>query len=473
MFRGRVGFRGLAVVLFTCVLTAAPFVHGGPYDYTARKLLTSLTVSSGAYAVSAGKQYGVRVARDTSGGYPTWKFNTTVWSGQTDSFVDLGAMPIEDALGRQFAGRNSGGATLWTSATTPVNLHPAGTQYAGTPDSIVYGLAPGVQVGRLYSRYSSTASRAVLWKGSGASIVDLHPPGFQMSGAVAAGGGQQVGYARKSWSEGSHAALWNGSSASFVDLHPAIPGYRETYASGVSRGRQVGGGTATRNNFTSEHALLWTGSASSMVDLNPTGFVSSRATDIVGDWVLGSGYHPTTGYHPLIWDLSTTPPTLIDLKPSLDAAGFIATPWAISSSGDIVGVTPMVKDPNAPGGYHNTAVLWRPTTPRVGGDANLDGAVNFADFQLLEANFGSIDSYWKAGDFNDDRQTTFEDFLLMRQNFGKVSATEGAALDSFAAAHVPEPGLLALVAAGAALLLRRPARPGLQRSKVPRLSSTA
>ena len=36
------------------------------------------------------------------------------------------------------------------------------------------------------------------------------------------------------------------------------------------------------------------------------------------------------------------------------------------------------------------------------GDANLDGTVNYADFQILEANYGLSDTWWEQGDFNDD-----------------------------------------------------------------------
>ena len=62
-------------------------------------------------------------------------------------------------------------------------------------------------------------------------------------------------------------------------------------------------------------------------------------------------------------------------------------------------------------------------TDRLPGDANEDSKVDFADFLLLSAHFGSTDAVWEAGDFNDDGQVTFEDFLILSANFGKQRPT--------------------------------------------------
>jgi hypothetical protein len=98
------------------------------------------------------------------------------------------------------------------------------------------------------------------------------------------------------------------------------------------------------------------------------------------------------------------------------------------------------------------------------GDANLDGKVNGTDFNLMAANFNqSVTNGWDKGDFNYDGKVNGSDFVLLADNFNQfasqsaVSATDLAALDSFAAANgislanVPEPasaGMLLLAGAG-------------------------
>ena len=66
----------------------------------------------------------------------------------------------------------------------------------------------------------------------------------------------------------------------------------------------------------------------------------------------------------------------------------------------------------------------------VPGDADLNGAVEFADFLRLSSAFGVEDAGWADGDFDGDGQVQFADFLVLSQNFGH-SGTE--------VANVPEP----------------------------------
>jgi hypothetical protein len=128
----------------------------------------------------------------------------------------------------------------------------------------------------LFIRY--VGGHAVLWTGSPASVVDLHPSGFDTSYATGVSSGQQVG---EGFTGGQyHALLWTGSAASVVDLHPS--GFTSSSACGVSDGQQVGYGN-TGGQF---HALLWTGSADSVVDLHtflPPEFTDSFASGIDAD----------------------------------------------------------------------------------------------------------------------------------------------------------------------------------------------
>jgi len=432
----------LLVVFLIPVLCVGSFLRAGAYEYRARALITQAGAAGGAYAASFGSFYGVSGSGSVNNG-----LHATIWDGP-GAGGDLGPGWVNDALGGTFAGWYGSHAAFWRSSTNRVDLNPAGYS-----TSMIDGLAPGVATGWGVP-IGKSAQHALLWRGTTGSFTDLHPAsGYSFSNALAASATQEVGYAQTTGPNNTvgdvHAMLWNGSAGSYVDLNPH--GFRSSWATGVSRGRQVGIGFSGLPFDSTSRALMWTGSAASVVDLSPPGFLATEATRVIGDWAIGDGVD-AGGHHALLWDLSTTPATVIDLEPAAVAAGFgAATPWNLSSSGAIAGVkvtiisrTPLEKS--------FTPVAWTPDA-RLPGDANLDGEVSFGDFQILERNFGSQDSYWKLGDFNDDRVTDSADFALLLQHYGE-------SVNGVAASTVPEPGAVlwqaTVVAALAWRGLRRP-----------------
>jgi hypothetical protein len=55
----------------------------------------------------------------------------------------------------------------------------------------------------------------------------------------------------------------------------------------------------------------------------------------------------------------------------------------------------------------------------VNGDVNLDGCVNFADYQILSVNYGKTSGgYWKIGDLNRDTVINSADYNIMMGNYG-------------------------------------------------------
>jgi len=93
------------------------------------------------------------------------------------------------------------------------------------------------------------------------------------------------------------------------------------------------------------------------------------------------------------------------------------------------------------------------------GDADLNGAVEFADFLALSANFGNLGG-WSVGDFDGSGDVQFADFLMLSSNFG--NARGGTLAES-----VPEPtaGTLALVTS-VLFLMRRGGRSAPPRNQV-------
>ena len=210
-------------------------------------------------------------------------------------------------------------------------------------DAAALGAAGGKQVGGV-SPFGT--SHALLWSGSAASAVDLHPAGFDYSYARGISGGSQVGDGFEATSSQNHALLWSGSAASAVDLHPA--GFNYSSAQAVSGGFQVGSGEVAGGNF---HGLLWAGSAGSVVDLHPTGFDDSFASGIFGSFQVGSGTESTTlESHALLWSGSAV--SAVDLHP---LTGFINTGASAINSSQIVG-----RGLTTTGDSH--ALLWDATT---------------------------------------------------------------------------------------------------------------
>jgi hypothetical protein len=95
------------------------------------------------------------------------------------------------------------------------------------------------------------------------------------------------------------------------------------------------------------------------------------------------------------------------------------------------------------GGPETYGLTWR-VTPAAGldlpGDTNLDGLVDFSDYQQLERNFDSSQAIWMQGDFNGDGTVDFTDYQILETHFGRTA---------------PEPGTLGLLLAATALLRRR------------------
>jgi endonuclease I len=95
----------------------------------------------------------------------------------------------------------------------------------------------------------------------------------------------------------------------------------------------------------------------------------------------------------------------------------------------------------------------------LGGDANLDGRVDFADLVELARSFNQSGRTWNQGDFNRDGQANFEDLVMLARNFNQSAGVGGGSFESewarAQALAIPEPATLAMFAMLGSLLIAR------------------
>ena len=137
-------------------------------------------------------------------------------------------------------GRLPVSALLWSgTAASVVDLHP--TNLSGFVSSQAYGVSGGQQVGAGQIKQGTQAhfARAALewYSGFCCGLTPDESYRFRSSVAYATDGIHQVGTGGGSGTGGhNHALLWSGSATSAVDLHPTnLTGYSDTFAFGSRR----------------------------------------------------------------------------------------------------------------------------------------------------------------------------------------------------------------------------------------------
>ena len=127
---------------------------------------------------------------------------------------------------------------------------------------------------------------------------------------------------------------------------------------------------------------------------------------------------------------------------NVDAAALVDIGWSILEEGaglDVTGdgVVDSADVDVACGGGADLTPYFSALASRPG-DVNLDGAVQFADFLIMSANFSGAGDY-SDGDLNCDGHVLFADFLILSANFGQSAADARA---------IPEPGGIWLMLVG-------------------------
>jgi hypothetical protein len=142
-------------------------------------------------------------------------------------------------------------ALLWLGAPdTVIDLHPAAYFY-----SYASGISGDQIVGTGHA-FDST-NHALLWEGMPLlAPVSLHPAGYTQSFGAATNGSKQVGFGMRSGTSQYHALVWSGTAASAVDLHPFVGSrWVNSYAVAIDDGGNVAGFVEDANDVT--HAFTW------------------------------------------------------------------------------------------------------------------------------------------------------------------------------------------------------------------------
>jgi len=234
-------------------------------------------------------------------------------------------------------------AMLWNgTAASPIDLHPNGFE-----SSSASALTATRQAG--WASLPNQPSHAIIWKGSPDDYVDIHPPGFQASSIYAMTEDVQAGAGQQAPAYNRQAMLWRGTANSAINLHP--PGFIESNVNAVVGDMQIGSGFDT-----SRRALLWKGTAESVVDITPLGYSGTLALSGSTAGQVGYGWGAATGdeYHALYWN--GTADSAINLHHSLEEIpiAFIeSVAMGINDDGTIVGYA---RD----GAFRDYAMKWEP-----------------------------------------------------------------------------------------------------------------
>lgn len=274
--------------------------------------------------------------------------HAAIWNVSATGFIDMhpsngpvaSLFPfntrINDLRGTQAVGIGSNTRTvhalLWTNANplSVIDLNPA-----GFGSSYAQATTGSQQIGYGYLATNADQPHALLWNGSATNFFDLNPPNYLFSFAFAGDSVHQVGYG-EDMQFNLNALVWSGSAASAVSIHPSSGAFFDSRAISLNGNRAGGYGTST-NGYS--HAIIWTAlNPGSGVDVNPAEFFDSQITAINPYAAVGYGrtHADITGStHALLWNADGS--GYIDLSTYLPARYTASEADGIDINGNVVG----------------------------------------------------------------------------------------------------------------------------------------
>ena len=246
---------------------------------------------------------------------------------------------------------------------------------------------------------------------------------------------------------------------------------------------QAIGGTwnATNDQFTVSATQAGTAGTPVAIDLSQTQRV--LVTDTASGASIGASFLAATSPTPITFTASLAGSSLVaPLADRFASASSILSDWTCSTTGYAAG-NPAYLSLDVGAGYSTDGLdvwsdnggVWAPfsandltydgtyasfTVTAFGtyaitagagflpGDANGDGTVDINDLTIVLSNFGRTGMTWSQGEFTGDGTVDINDVTIVLANFGQTSGESAGGPQA-----VPEPGTLALLAAGVIGLL--------------------
>jgi probable HAF family extracellular repeat protein len=236
--------------------------------------------------------------------------------------------------------------------------------------------------------------------------------------------------------------IFAGSAAASAGLQGGGTGMSGNFDA-VGHGWVVGASNVpSHGNNIQAYAAQLNGSTWTMTNLGTLGDVnttSSRAFAVNASG-LAVGWSYVTGTSGPMHAVLYSGGTVQDLNTLY--ASIIPSNWYLEEASDINNngwITGRALD--ASGNYHGFLLA-----AAMPGDANLDGTVDVSDLSILLANYDKTGMGWAQGDFDGSNTVDVSDLSKVLANYDKtMGAGFGPSLKA-----VPEPGTLALLAAGLA-----------------------
>ena len=354
---------------------------------------------------------------------------------------DLGKFP--GAQDTAPASINAGGqiAGSWTTGFSPPGWQPF--VYDGTYHGLDTLGAQGGQAASINDAgkivgtltFADHSQHAFLYDGTTHDLVPVLG-GVRSSANAINNTGAIVGSIATAFSHPAQAYLYDGTLHMLGEL---APGHGSAPIAINATGQVVGNAPAAvdASGNTLPRAFIWDGS---IHQLNiPSGPVSQStgeayATGInSGGQAVGYSLHFEFGPYALLWDAGTHQGHYLDDLANLPSGWVMQEATGINDAGQIVGYGGQA-DAFGRLSFIHALLL----TPRIPGDANLDGSVGFDDLLILAQHFSTPTTHFTEGDFDGDGTVGFSDVLLLAQHFGQVQAVT-------ASVQVPEPGVFSVL----------------------------
>jgi hypothetical protein len=381
--------------------TGTPILNFRAYGLTDAGTVTGYAVDGGnGLSVPIIEKWQDQLRWTKAGGlvvtYQAW--NTAGTSGVG---TGVPSFPAETDVG------NDAGTTVWTNSKDKGSLLKSGAY--STPS----GVAPGgnwINSSGLAAvgNYFSGGSGSVYNTNTGTTVASLPGAGLFINDAGQVGG-------TAGWASGF---VWNQSASTYWSAGSTTLSSFDGVAAVSQNGKYaVGQDTSYANGLLYTASGTGTGTSATLspgwaYSVNNIGWVG-------GDTDANQNFQGTAW----LWDGTTLHNLNTELQaayPSVVSGYTICAVWGINDSNQVL----VWGRDNRDSQIFESFLM----TPRLSGDANLDGKVDVNDLTVVLTNYGQTSGItWAKGDFNNDDKVDVNDLTIVLTHYNQTSGAGGLA----------------------------------------------